>query len=139
MTLMDLRLPDGTGIEAVRRIRREFPAARVLMLTTFDGDEDIHCALEAGACGYLLKSVPGPELLRAIEAAALEEVAIFPQGSVAVCLRVFSRGISRVWAECFRGFLFGQRRAGGGSIHGHSIFAFRLRRSVFPVRQVNKS
>jgi DNA-binding NarL/FixJ family response regulator len=71
MTLMDLRLPDATGIEAVRRIRQEFPAARVLMLTTFDGDEDIHRALEAGACGYLLKSVPGPELLRAIEAAAL--------------------------------------------------------------------
>lgn len=79
MTLMDLRLPDGTGIEALRRIRQEFPAARVLMLTTFDGDEDIHRALEAGACGYLLKSVPGPELLRAIEAAALGKRYIPPQ------------------------------------------------------------
>jgi DNA-binding NarL/FixJ family response regulator len=79
MTLMDLRLPDGTGIEALRRIRQEFPAARVLMLTTFDGDEDIHRALEAGACGYLLKSVPGPELLRAIEAAALGKCYIPPQ------------------------------------------------------------
>lgn len=79
MTLMDLRLPDATGIEAVRCIRREFPAARVLMLTTFDGDEDIHRALEAGACGYLLKSVPGPELLRAIEAAALGKRYIPPE------------------------------------------------------------
>jgi DNA-binding NarL/FixJ family response regulator len=79
MTLMDLRLPDGTGIEALKRIRQEFPAARVLMLTTFDGDEDIHRALEAGACGYLLKSVPGPELLRAIEAAALGKRYIPPQ------------------------------------------------------------
>lgn len=79
MTLMDLRLPDQTGIEALRQIRREFPAARVLMLTTFDGDEDIHRALEAGACGYLLKSVPGPELLRAIEAAALGKRYIPPQ------------------------------------------------------------
>lgn len=79
MTLLDLRLPDGTGIEALRRIRQEFPAARVLMLTTFDGDEDIHRALEAGACGYLLKSVPGPELLRAIEAAALGKRYIPPQ------------------------------------------------------------
>jgi DNA-binding NarL/FixJ family response regulator len=79
MTLMDLRLPDGTGIEALRRIRQEFPAARVLMLTTYDGDEDIHRALEAGACGYLLKSVPGPELLRAIEAAALGKRYIPPQ------------------------------------------------------------
>lgn len=79
MTLMDLRLPDGTGIDAVRRIRQEYPAARILMLTTFDGDEDIHQALEAGACGYLLKSVPGPELLRAIEAAALGKRYIPPQ------------------------------------------------------------
>lgn len=79
MTLMDLRLPDGTGIEALRRVREEFPAARVLMLTTFDGDEDIHRALESGACGYLLKSVPGPELLRAIEAAALGKRYIPPQ------------------------------------------------------------
>jgi DNA-binding NarL/FixJ family response regulator len=79
MTLMDLRLPDGTGIEALRNIRREFPVARVLMLTTYDGDEDIHRALEAGACGYLLKSVPGPELLRAIEAAALGKRYIPPQ------------------------------------------------------------
>ncbi|MCL4789504.1 MAG: response regulator transcription factor [Verrucomicrobia bacterium] len=79
MTLMDLRLPDATGIETLRRIRHEFPAARVLMLTTFDGDEDIHRALEAGACGYLLKSVPGPELLQAIEAAALGRRYIPPQ------------------------------------------------------------
>jgi DNA-binding NarL/FixJ family response regulator len=79
MTLMDLRLPGDTGIEALRHIRQEFPAARVLMLTTFDGDEDIHRALEAGACGYLLKSVPGPELLRAIEAAALGKRYIPPQ------------------------------------------------------------
>ncbi len=79
VTLMDLRLPDDTGIVALRRIRQEFPAARVLMLTTFDGDEDIHRALEAGAGGYLLKSVPGPELLRAIEAAALGKRYIPPQ------------------------------------------------------------
>lgn len=79
MALMDLRLPDGTGIDAVRAIRADFPAARILMLTTFDGDEDIHRALEAGACGYLLKSIPGPELLLAIEAAALGRSYIPPQ------------------------------------------------------------
>lgn len=79
VTLMDLRLPDAGGIEATRRIRAEFPEARVLMLTTYDGDEDIHQALSAGACGYLLKSVPGPELLRAIEAAARGERYIPPE------------------------------------------------------------
>lgn len=79
LTLMDVRLPDDSGIEAVLRIRSESPQARVLMLTTYDGDEDIHRALAAGACGYLLKSVPGPELLRAIEAAALGKRYIPPQ------------------------------------------------------------
>jgi DNA-binding NarL/FixJ family response regulator len=79
MTLMDLKLPDGTGIEAVQKIRAEFPVARVLMLTTFDGDEDVHRALEAGACGYLLKSVPGPQLLKAIEEAALGKSCIPPE------------------------------------------------------------
>jgi DNA-binding NarL/FixJ family response regulator len=79
LTLMDLRLPDASGTEAVSQIRAEFPEARLMMLTTYDGDEDIHRALEAGACGYLLKSVPGPELLRAIEAAALGKRYIPPQ------------------------------------------------------------
>lgn len=68
VTLMDVRMPGASGISAVREIRAEFPDARLVMLTTFDGDEDIHRALEAGACGYLLKNVPGPELVRAIEA-----------------------------------------------------------------------
>lgn len=79
ITLMDLRMPGGNGIKAVRAIRAEFPEARLVMLTTFDGDEDIHRALEAGACGYLLKSVPGPELLLAIEAAALGRDYIPPE------------------------------------------------------------
>jgi DNA-binding NarL/FixJ family response regulator len=79
ITLMDVRMPGQSGIETVRRIRSEFPEARVLMLTTFDGDEDIHRALEAGAFGYLLKSVPGPDLIHAIEAAALGQKHISPE------------------------------------------------------------
>jgi DNA-binding NarL/FixJ family response regulator len=79
VTLMDLKMPNGTGTEATRRIRAVFPNARILMLTTYDGDEDIHRALEAGAVGYLLKSVPGPELIRAIEAAARGERYIPPE------------------------------------------------------------
>ena len=66
ITLMDLRLPDMSGIETVRAIRREFKEARIIMLTTFDGDVDIRRALEAGAQGYLLKSMPRPELLEVI-------------------------------------------------------------------------
>lgn len=68
VTLMDVRMPGKNGIEAVAAIRSETPQARILMLTTYDGDEDIHRALQAGAYGYLLKSTPGPELVKAIRA-----------------------------------------------------------------------
>ena len=66
VTLMDLRLPDMSGIDAMRAIRAEFPEARIVMLTTFEGDVEIHRALEAGARGYLLKSMPPKELLDGI-------------------------------------------------------------------------
>jgi DNA-binding NarL/FixJ family response regulator len=62
VTLMDLRLPDLSGIDAMIAIRTEFPEARVIILTTFDGDVEIQRALEAGARGYLLKSMPPSEL-----------------------------------------------------------------------------
>ena len=68
VTLMDLRLPTLSGVEAVKQIRREFPAARIIVLTTFDGDEDIYRALQAGARGYLLKGMFGEELIDAIRA-----------------------------------------------------------------------
>ncbi len=68
ITLMDLRLPDVGGAEAVARIRRQFPEARIIVLTTFDGDEDIYRALQAGARGYLLKGMSSDELLDAIRA-----------------------------------------------------------------------
>jgi two-component system NarL family response regulator len=55
-----------TGVEAITAIRREFPAARVIVLTTFDGDEDIYRALQAGAKGYLLKDMFGDDLMDAI-------------------------------------------------------------------------
>lgn len=68
VTLMDLRLPAMGGVEAVERIRREFPSARIVVLTTYDGDEDIYRALQAGARGYLLKGMYKDELLDAIYA-----------------------------------------------------------------------
>jgi DNA-binding NarL/FixJ family response regulator len=66
VTLMDLRLPDNSGISAVTSIRRAFPAARIVMLTTFEGDVDIQRALAAGVRGYLLKSAPLEEIVEAI-------------------------------------------------------------------------
>ena len=66
VTLMDLRLPDLSGIDALIAIRTEFPEARVIMLTTFEGDVEVHRALEAGARGYLLKNMPPSTMLEAI-------------------------------------------------------------------------
>jgi DNA-binding NarL/FixJ family response regulator len=66
VTLMDLRLPDISGIDAMIAIRSEFADARIIMLTTFEGDVEIQRALEAGARGYMLKSMPPRELLDVI-------------------------------------------------------------------------
>lgn len=63
VTLLDLRLPDMSGIDILIAIRSEFPDARVIMLTTFEGDVEIQRALQAGARGYLLKNMPPSELL----------------------------------------------------------------------------
>ncbi len=66
VTVMDLRMPKKSGVEATAEIRRENPTARIIVLTTFDGDEDIYRALQAGARGYLLKDMFGEELIDAI-------------------------------------------------------------------------
>jgi len=66
ITLMDLRMPVLSGVEAITAIRREFPDAHIIVLTTFDGDEDIYRSLQAGAQGYLLKDMLFEELDDAI-------------------------------------------------------------------------
>ena len=66
VTLMDLRMPDGSGIDVVSAIVAEFPDARIVMLTTFEGDVEIQRSLAAGARGYLLKTTPPVELVDVI-------------------------------------------------------------------------
>jgi DNA-binding NarL/FixJ family response regulator len=66
VTLMDVRMPDMGGIDALRAIRTEFTNARVIMLTTFEGDAEIRRALEAGAQGYILKNMPRKQLVDVI-------------------------------------------------------------------------
>lgn len=66
IVLMDLRLPKMGGVDAIAQIRQHNPQARVIVLTTFDGDEDIYRALQAGARGYLLKGMSTAELMDAI-------------------------------------------------------------------------
>lgn len=66
VTLMDLRLPGMSGLEALRVIRREDPAAHCVVLTTYEGDEDIHQAMAAGAAGYLIKAMSNDTLVDAL-------------------------------------------------------------------------
>jgi DNA-binding NarL/FixJ family response regulator len=73
VALLDLRMPRMSGLEALAEIRREFSEARVIMLTTYSGEEDIRRALDAGASGYLTKEIAPQELARAIETVARGE------------------------------------------------------------------
>jgi DNA-binding NarL/FixJ family response regulator len=68
VTLMDLRMPGMDGVQATRTIRQEFPDARIIALTSYDGDQDIYRALEAGVRGYMLKEMVHTDVLRAIRA-----------------------------------------------------------------------
>ena len=68
VTLMDLRMPAMNGVQAITEIRKEFPRSRFIVLTTYDGDEDIYSALRAGAQGYLLKDMYCDEIIEAIKA-----------------------------------------------------------------------
>ena len=70
IALIDLRMPILGGNQVIESIRRDFPHARILVLTAYSGDEDIHRALEAGAAGYVLKSSTGDDLIVAIRAVA---------------------------------------------------------------------
>ena len=68
ITLIDLRLPRMSGVDVIERIRMETPQARFIVLTTYDGDEDIYRALKAGARAYLLKGMTSEELMATIRA-----------------------------------------------------------------------
>jgi DNA-binding NarL/FixJ family response regulator len=67
VTLMDLRLPGMSGVDAIRAIRATHPKARFVVLTTYEGDADIHLALEAGAHGYVIKGMPYQTLVDALQ------------------------------------------------------------------------
>jgi DNA-binding NarL/FixJ family response regulator len=78
VVLMDLRMPEGDGVEAIRRIKERGRDSRVLVLTTYDTERDVLPAIEAGATGYLLKDTPRLELLNAVEATARGEGVLSP-------------------------------------------------------------
>jgi DNA-binding NarL/FixJ family response regulator len=87
VVLVDLRMPVLDGVGAIRQLAADHPTVRVLVLTTYDDDNDIVRAIEAGATGYLLKDVPREELFRAVRSAARGE----PVLSAHVAARLFGR------------------------------------------------
>ena len=87
VVLMDLRMPEMGGVEAIGRIKADHPQVHVLVLTTYDSDVDILPAIEAGAAGYLLKDAPREELFEAIRAAAQGRPLLAP----AVAARLMER------------------------------------------------
>jgi DNA-binding NarL/FixJ family response regulator len=79
VTLMDLQMPEMTGLDAITAIRAEFPDARIIVLTTYAGDAQAVRALQAGACGYLLKSTMSAELIATIRAVHRGRKALSPE------------------------------------------------------------
>ena len=88
LVIMDVRLPDGSGVEACRDIRAELPATRVVILTSFPDDEAVFSAIVAGASGYLLKQVRARDLIAALEAVGRGESLLDPAVTEKVLARV---------------------------------------------------
>lgn len=106
--LMDLRMPQMGGVEAIRAIRAEWPEARVIVLTTYDGDEDIYRALQAGAKGYLLKDTPREELLEAIRAVHAGRKHIPPEVAAKLAERLTSETLTEREREVLQLIVAGQ-------------------------------
>lgn len=101
VVLMDLRIPGG-GVDATLAIRQRWLATRVLIVTTFDGDEDIHRAIQAGASGYLLKGLSSAELVHAVEATHRGETVMPPDVAARFRQRVLRKDLSPRELEVLR-------------------------------------
>jgi DNA-binding NarL/FixJ family response regulator len=100
MVLMDLQMPGGSGIDAIREINRQFPGIYILVLTLFEDDSFVFAALRAGARGYLLKDSDEVEIIRAIQAVANGE-AIFSSGIANQMIRFFTSPSTRIPPDVF--------------------------------------
>ena len=102
VTLMDLRMPDMSGIEAIMAIRAEFPSARIIVLTTYAGDVQAAGALKAGASGYLLKNLVRKELIETIRAVHAGKRRVPPQIAMEIAEHVGKDALSEREIEVLR-------------------------------------
>ena len=109
VTLLDLRLPDMSGIDILIAIRSEFPEARIIMLTTFEGDVEIQRALQAGARGYLLKNMPPAELLDVIRQVQSGKKRIPPEIASQLLEHMSDEGLTEREVEVLREVAGGNR------------------------------
>jgi DNA-binding NarL/FixJ family response regulator len=109
VTLMDLRLPDLNGIEVMIAIRAEFPNARIIVLTTYEGDVDIQRALKAGAHGYMLKSVPPQEMVDTIRRVHAGQKCISPDIAAGLAEHMGDEDLSGREVDVLRNVATGNR------------------------------
>jgi DNA-binding NarL/FixJ family response regulator len=109
VTLMDLRLPGMSGVEATQMIRAEFPDARIIVLSTYGGDEEVYAGLQAGAMAYLMKSVAREELVLTIRKAAAGRRHVPPEMAARLADRISRASLSVRELEVLR-LLFGGKR-----------------------------
>jgi DNA-binding NarL/FixJ family response regulator len=102
VTLMDLRMPDMSGIEAITSIRAEFPNARIIVLTTYAGDVQAAGALKAGASGYLLKNLVRKELLETIRVVHMGKRRIPPEIAIEIAEHVADDALTEREIEVLR-------------------------------------
>src|SRR5262245_7077516 len=108
VTLMDLRMPDMNGIDAIVAIREEFPNARVIVLTTYAGDAHAAAALKAGAAGYLLKNLVRKELVETIRAVHAGKRRVLPEIATGIAEHVADDALTDREVEVLRGVAAGK-------------------------------
>lgn len=109
VTLMDLRLPDLSGIEAMIAIRTEFPEARIIILTTFEGDVEIQRALQAGARAYLLKNMPPNEIVDVIRQVRAGKKRVPPEVAAQLAEHMSDEGLTAREVEVLQKVAGGNR------------------------------
>jgi DNA-binding NarL/FixJ family response regulator len=108
ITLMDLRMPDMNGLEAITAIRAEFPSARIIVLTTYAGDVQAAAALRAGAAGYMLKNLVRKELIETIRAVHAGKRRVLPEIATGIAEHVADDTLSVREVEVLRGVAEGK-------------------------------